>query len=43
MPDCSDRWGFAPNPDYFFVLTQKSNQKKVKAASASFEEPAPDG
>ena len=23
-------WGFAPNPNYFFVLTQKSNQKKSR-------------
>jgi len=23
-------WGFAPSPNYFFVLTQKSNQKKSR-------------
>jgi hypothetical protein len=23
-------WGFAPNPTYFFVLTQKSMQKKSR-------------
>jgi hypothetical protein len=28
MPNCSDRWGFASNPNYFFVLTQKKVIKK---------------
>ena len=29
-PDWFCNWGFAPNPNYFFVLPQKSNQKKSR-------------
>jgi hypothetical protein len=35
MPNCSDKWGFAPDLNYFFVLTQKSNQKKSRLCPLS--------